>query len=70
MLPINENSSEWKEETLDVRVSPLRGEGDVEDVVAIWIQIFSRQVDVRNVIGHHLEKKNSIFIVLRNMTIK
>jgi hypothetical protein len=57
MLPINEHSSERKEETLNVRVSPLRGEGYVEDVVAIWIQVFSRQVDVRNVIGHHLEKK-------------
>ena len=56
-LPVNENSSKWEEETLNVRVSPLRRERDVEDVVAIRLQIFSGQIDVGNVVRHHLENK-------------
>ena len=62
-IPVDEDATEWEEDTLDVGVCPIGREGDVKNVVAIRLQVFAGQVHVWDVIGHHLRQKNKMLFI-------
>jgi hypothetical protein len=62
-IPVDEDATEWKEDTLDVGVCPIGREGDVKNVVAIRLQVFAGQVHIWDVIRHHLRRKNKMLFI-------
>ena len=55
-LTVNKDSSKWEKEALDIWMSPFCRKWDVKNIISIRIKIFSRQVHVRDIIGHHLKR--------------